>query len=166
QTGMEFTDWIAGIVRHRSEQNKALFVETDGFQRFRRRAAQAGLAELRSSGVAVVGDVATPGWPRECFPAAGLSATIFLELLGLEPDKQDGLLAMAQSFVLDLQDAGGRLRPGLSPHAPYTASPQLVQRACQLSAAERFPVAMHLAESREELELLATHQGRMVEVLQ
>jgi cytosine/adenosine deaminase-related metal-dependent hydrolase len=41
-----------------------------------------------------------------------------------------------------------------------------VQRVCQFSATERFPVAMHLAESREELELLATHQGRMAEVLQ
>ena len=28
------------------------------------------------------------------------------------------------------------------------------------------PVAMHLAESREELELLASHSGRMVEMLQ
>jgi cytosine/adenosine deaminase-related metal-dependent hydrolase len=166
QAGMAFPDWIGRVVQHRREQNKALFVETDGFQRFRRRAATAGLAELRSSAVAAVGDVETPGWPRECFPASGLNATIFLELLGLEPDKQDGLLSMAHSFVLDLQDATGGVRPGLSPHAPYTASPRLVESVCQLSASERFPVAMHLAESREELELLATHEGRMVEVLE
>jgi len=163
--GMAFPDWIGRVVQHRREQNKALFVETDGFQRFRRRAAAAGLAELRSSAVAAVGDVETPGWPRESFPAAGLDATVFLELLGLEPDQQAGLLAMAQSFVLDVQDATGGLRPGLSPHAPYTVSPQLVQSVCQLSARERFPVAMHLAESRDELELLATHRGRMADVL-
>jgi cytosine/adenosine deaminase-related metal-dependent hydrolase len=166
EPGMAFPDWIARVVQHRRERNKALFVETDGFQRFRRRAATAGLAESRSSAVAAVGDVATPGWPRECFPAAGLNATIFLELLGLEPNQQDGLLSTAHSFVLDLQDATGGLRPGLSPHAPYTASPRLVKSVCELSAAERFPVAMHLAESREELELLATHQGRLVEALQ
>src|SRR5205085_3833173 len=113
-----------------------------------------------------VGEVATPGWPRECFPAAGLAVTVFLELLGLDRRKEDVLLSMAHSFVMDLQDAGGGLRPGLSPHAPYTTSPELVQNVCRLSAAERFPVAMHLAESREELELLAAHRGRMVEVLQ
>jgi cytosine/adenosine deaminase-related metal-dependent hydrolase len=72
---------------------------------------------------------------------------------------------MARSFVLDLQDKVGDVRPGISPHAPYTASPLLVERVCRLSAAERFPVAMHLAESRDELELLANHSGRMVEVL-
>src|SRR4029079_9905528 len=73
---------------------------------------------------------------------------------------------MARSFVLALQDATGDIRPGLSPHPPYTAGPTLVEQVCRLSAAERFPVAMHLAESREELELLASHSGRMVEVLQ
>jgi cytosine/adenosine deaminase-related metal-dependent hydrolase len=166
QPRMQFPDWIAQVVEHRRQQNKALFVETDGFQRFRRRAAEAGLAELRASGMAAFGDIATPGWPRASFPAEGLGATIFLELLGLEANQQDDLFASAQSFVLDLQDRGGRLRPGISPHAPYTVTPELVQRVCQFSATERFPVAMHLAESRDELELLATHGGRMVEVLQ
>src|SRR5262245_43672075 len=93
QPGIAFPDWIARVVQHRREQNKVLFVETDGFQRFRRRAAQAGLAELRSSATTAVGDIATPGWPRECFPAAGPAVTIFLELLGLEPSKHDALLA-------------------------------------------------------------------------
>jgi cytosine/adenosine deaminase-related metal-dependent hydrolase len=163
--GMPFPDWIARVVQQRKEQNKALFVETDGFHRFRRRAAQAGLAESRAAGVAAIGDIATPGWPRECFPAAGIHSTVFLELIGLEASKLDSLLEMARSFVLDLQDAAGDVRPGISPHAPYTASPQLVERVCRLSAAERFPVAMHLAESREELELLANHSGPMVEML-
>jgi cytosine/adenosine deaminase-related metal-dependent hydrolase len=166
QPRMAFPDWIAEVVQHRRQQNKVLFVETDGFQRFRRRAAEAGMAELRASGTAAFGDIATPGWPRASFPAEGLGATIFLELLGLDANQQDDLFASAQSFVLDLQDRGGRLRPGISPHAPYTVTPELVQRVCEFSARERFPVAMHLAESRDELELLASHRGRMVEVLE
>lgn len=166
QAGMSFADWIAGVVRHQRDHNKSLMVETDGLQRFRRRAAQAGLAELRAAGVAALGDIATFGWPRECFPAAGINSTIFLELIGLDPGKHDFLLKTARSFVLHVQDTAGDVRPGISPHAPYTVSPQLVQSVCQLSAAERFPLAMHLAESREELELLAKHSGRMVEMLQ
>src|SRR5262245_11103135 len=153
QRGMGFAEWIGEVVKHRREEAKALFVETDGFQRFRRRAAKAGLAELRSAATAAVGDVATPGWTRECFPAEGVATTIFLELLGLDRSKEDGLVSAAKSFVQDLHDATGGLRPGLSPHAPYTASPELVKRVCQLSAAERCGVAMHLAESQEELDL-------------
>lgn len=165
QPGMAFADWIGCVIEHRRTQAKALMVETDGFQRFRRRAAEKGLAELRSAGTAAVGEIATPGWPRECFPAAGLTVTVFLELLGLEADKQQAMLRMAGSFVADVHDAGPKVRPGISPHAPYTVRPELVRSIAALSAAERFPVAMHLAESRDELELLATHGGPLVELL-
>jgi cytosine/adenosine deaminase-related metal-dependent hydrolase len=75
------------------------------------------------------------------------------------------MLSMADSFVEDLQATGPKVQPGVSPHAPYTVSPELVRHVAEMSARERFPVAMHLAESREELEMLASHSGRMVEVL-
>lgn len=166
EPAVAFSEWIACVVEHRRTQNKKLMVETDGFQRFRRRAAETGLQEIQASGTAAIGEIATPGWPRECFPAHGLHVTVFLELLGLAADAEDRLLAMAQSFVADVQDIGSRLKPGLSPHAPYTASPRLVEKACQISADERVPVAMHLAESREELELLASHRGGLVETLE
>jgi cytosine/adenosine deaminase-related metal-dependent hydrolase len=165
QAGMAFPEWIGGVIEHRRAKAKSLMIETDGFQRFRRRAAEKGLAELRAAGTAAVGEIATPGWPRECFPASGLTVTVFLELLGLEADKQPTLLRMAGSFVSDVLDAGPKLRPGISPHAPYTVRPELVRSVAALSASERFPVAMHLAESRDELELLAAHRGPLVELL-
>lgn len=49
-------------------------------------------------------------------------------------------------------------RVGFSPHAPYTVHPELLAAIVELSAAERVPVAMHLAESAEEMEFL--HNGR------
>jgi aminodeoxyfutalosine deaminase len=166
QPGMAFPDWIRAIVEYRRDQGKKLVVETDGFQRFRRRAAQAGIKELQAGGTVAVGEIATPGWPRECFPATGLTVTIFLELLGLDKQQSASLLAMAKSFVTDVLDVGSALRPGLSPHAPYTVGTELLEEVCKLSAAERVPVAMHLAESRAELQLLAEHSGPLVEVLQ
>ncbi len=166
EPGMPFPQWIGRVVEYRRTQAKALMVETDGFQRFRRRAAERGLAELQSGATVSAGEIATPGWPRECFPVAGLYTTIFLELLGLDAGQHDQMLAMAKSFVTDLQDQGRALRPGISPHAPYTVSPDLVRKVCELSAQERFPVAMHLAESLAEVELLASHSGPLVEQLQ
>lgn len=166
EAGILFPKWIGKVVEYRRTQARALMVETDGFQRYRRRAAERGLAELRSAATVAVGDVATAGWPRECFPVSGLYSTIFLELLGLDAAQQDSLLAMAKSFVTDLQDMGRHLRPGISPHAPYTVSPDLLRKVCELSAQERFPVAMHLAESLAEIELLASHSGPLVEQLE
>src|SRR5687768_13336260 len=66
QPGMAFPAWIGSVIEHRRAKTKSLMIETDGFQRFRRRAAEKGLAELRAAGTAAVGEIATPGWPREC----------------------------------------------------------------------------------------------------
>jgi cytosine/adenosine deaminase-related metal-dependent hydrolase len=162
---MPFPDWIARVIEYRRLQTKTLMVETDGFQRFRRNAAERGLTELRDGACVAVGDIATPGWPRESFPAQGIHAVVFMELLGLEEQRQSTMLSLAESFVEDLQATGPKVQPGISPHAPYTVTPELVQRVAELSAKERFPVAMHLAESRDELELLQSHTGKLVDLL-
>ena len=48
---------------------------------------------------------------------------------------------------------------GLSPHAPYSAHPDLLSAVVELSNRHKVPVAMHLAESPEELELLRHGRG-------
>lgn len=59
-----------------------------------------------------------------------------------------------------------RYRLGVSPHAPYTASPQLIRELVSLAATRRMPVAMHLAESPEELQLLAEGRGPFQQILE
>lgn len=166
QPEMPFPAWIEAVVAYRRERDKPLMVETDGFARFRRQWAEAGLQQLREAATVAVGDIATMDWPRECLAGGGLSLTAFIELLGLDPARQSALLARAKHYLDERLETGGLPKPGLSPHAPYTVGPDLLRKVCELSAAERVPVAMHLAESREELELLRTHQGPLVQVLQ
>jgi cytosine/adenosine deaminase-related metal-dependent hydrolase len=162
---MPFPAWIEAVVAYRRQRDKPLMVETDGFARFRRRWAEAGLKKLQEAATVAVGDIATMDWPDECAPARGLSLTAFTELLGLDPARQTALLARAKDHIEERLERGGIPKPGLGPHAPYTVGPDLLRKVCELSAAERVPVAMHLAESREELELLRTHQGPLVDVL-
>ena len=63
--------------------------------------------------------------------------------------------------LLDRLDVRGRVtsvpQHGISPHAPYTVSPQLLGDLIKLARRLNLPVAMHLAESGQELELL--HDG-------
>jgi aminodeoxyfutalosine deaminase len=56
--------------------------------------------------------------------------------------------------------------PGLSPHAPYSVHPELLSRAVSLAQSFHVPLAMHLAESLEEIELLAAHRGPFVPLLE
>ncbi|MCL2744104.1 MAG: amidohydrolase family protein [Planctomycetaceae bacterium] len=50
---------------------------------------------------------------------------------------------------------------GLSPHAPHTVCPALLEFAVK----QNVPVAMHLAESPEEIQLLKTHSGALLDFM-
>jgi len=50
---------------------------------------------------------------------------------------------------------------GLSPHAPHTVCPALLERAIN----QNVPLAMHLAETPEELQLLRHHTGPLLEMM-
>jgi cytosine/adenosine deaminase-related metal-dependent hydrolase len=166
EPGMEFSRWIGRVVEWRRELAGSWTDNPDGAATYRRQAVERGVAESLATGVAAIGEIATPDWPRKCFETAEVPhATPFLELLGAAPAKADVLLALADEYVSSLRDSRN-LRAGLSPHAPYTISLGLLRGTGELSVRERIPVAMHLAESPAELELLASHCGPLVERLQ
>jgi 5-methylthioadenosine/S-adenosylhomocysteine deaminase len=71
-----------------------------------------------------------------------------------------GLRARAEALG---RFAGGRVRLGLSPHAPYTVSGPLYTAVAEWAARDRLPLAVHLAESRAESELLESGSGRFAE---
>jgi cytosine/adenosine deaminase-related metal-dependent hydrolase len=160
--GIQFPAWIRRVIEHR--RNDAA---VEDFAQRRINAVRQGLEESRRAGVAAIGEIATPGFPTEVFENESLLTTIFLELLGLSPDREAALLELAEAHLTAARSAGQptSIVHGLSPHAPYTASPELVQAACALSKRFAAPLAMHLAESFDEIELLQAHSGGLVELL-
>jgi cytosine/adenosine deaminase-related metal-dependent hydrolase len=157
--GMPFPDWLAAVVERRRQQT--LDVAAEAVRRHH--ATEQGLAESVRHGVTVLGDVATPGWSADAYDRSAAQVTVFLELLGLAPDRLEPLWTEARQHA---QAVGTRWQAGLSPHAPYTVRPELLQRVCRLSAERQLPVAMHLAESFEEQELLRSGSGPLVALLQ
>ena len=57
-------------------------------------------------------------------------------------------------------------RPGLSPHAPYSVSSTLFQQAGELASVLNLPLAIHVAETLAERELIQSHTGPFVAFLQ
>jgi aminodeoxyfutalosine deaminase len=152
--GISFADWIGEVVKYRRECGAEQ----------PRTAVQKGLTESWNAGVVAIGEIATPGSVVEkIIVHEPVSVVAFLELLGLGSERVEPLLQMAQLHLKTLRDG---IFPALSPHAPYTVHPDLLRAACQLSSSHQVPLAMHLAETRDELELLAVHAGPLVEVLQ
>jgi cytosine/adenosine deaminase-related metal-dependent hydrolase len=156
-----FSDWVAEVIHWRRSR------DTDPISaaNWRTAAIQRGLAESVRSGVTTVGDIATAP-----FSAAGYAATsglvvAFAECLGLTRWRAEGQEAVVRQHLGDKRLARPDVVWGVSPHATYTVRRDLLDRLCAWSAAERLPLAMHVAESREELQLLDAGTGPLRELL-
>jgi cytosine/adenosine deaminase-related metal-dependent hydrolase len=150
-----FADWLRKVIAYRRGRTDAQ----------RRAAIIKGLAECRRFGTTCVGEIATSAPIEAPWHAMNGSceATIFLESIGLRAKRADESYAASAEHVG--HGASGDIRVGLSPHAPYTVQPALVRRLASLSAVAAAPLAMHLAETREELELLRTGGGPLHDLL-
>lgn len=151
-----FPAWIRDVIDWRRGQ-----AGTPDEQAARRQQAiHQGLRESNSHGVRTVYDIASPGWNAADYATSAVDVRLFQEVLGLSTARADELFVQAE------QSIRGWPRPvGLSPHAPYTVGIELLDRLARLSAAYRFPLAMHLAESLDELELLRSHSGSFYALL-
>lgn len=151
--GMNFASWLREVIAFRRE---GPFDPQP--------AVVAGLQESLAAGVTTVGEI-TSTVPRQLFerPPRGPNVTAFIELIGLSESRAAAKLASLDEF-LAAGDAAGVHR-GISPHAPYTVRPSLVDSAVVRSTDQGVPLAFHLAESPEELELLRDGTGPLVDLL-
>jgi aminodeoxyfutalosine deaminase len=161
RSGMPLSEWIPAVVAHRRERSEPAEIA---------QSIRLGLAESRSSGTAVLGEIATCDW-SPTMPADvpdELQLVVFRELLGVTSERVNVLRDAARQHLLrEATPATPHAwLPGLSPHAPYTVHWELLETAIQLSVRHHVPLAMHLAESGDELELLAQRRGPLVEMLQ
>jgi cytosine/adenosine deaminase-related metal-dependent hydrolase len=154
-SGEPFTDWIRAVVawRRGGSSNQAADV-------------RCGLSELAVAGTTLVGEIAAGDWSLEQYSASGPRAVLFQELIGLLPEQREEQLVIARRHLSDGQVGGtGRLLAGLSPHAPYSVHPQLFGELVDLANTQHAPLAIHLAETAAELELLDRGTGPFVELL-
>ena len=153
QPGIEFTEWISKVVQHRAGQHPAVSKQF---------AIQRGLIELIESGVVAVGEIASTPVELGDYQVSGIDVQVFHELLG--PNTSDNpRLAGCQTF---LSSPSPGISKGLSPHAPYSVSSKLMNHAVKLANAHGLPIAMHLAETPQERELLEHQSGPFVGLLQ
>ncbi|MCH5377146.1 MAG: amidohydrolase family protein, partial [Planctomycetes bacterium] len=154
--GMRFPDWITTVVTHRRERNS-------GEEDRRKDAIRLGLMESLHHGVTAIGEIAT-GSSMDDYEHGVADMVVFRELLGASPERIEPLIQIAEDHAR-IDPRRRHWHPGLSPHAPYSIHHDLLSRTVQVSRATGVPVAMHLAESQDELQLLASHSGRFVSLI-
>lgn len=149
------TLWIAKLMTIRREQPPPEAEQA--------RVAAEALAEARASGTAAFADISNTLATARGLDESGAAGVLFHELLGFAPHDYE---ARARDGANAVQDAtSGRIAPGLAPHAPYSAAPELFQAIAREAAARRLPSSVHLGESPEEMEFLLTGKGPLAGML-
>ena len=155
------------------------------------KAVVAGLEESLGHGVTTLVEISRTESDAYITDTPGPRLVLLQEAIGFSQARATSALAAAEKRLEELDEVihqaetfepqplgakenvlgreewvAGKYRLGLCPHAPYTASPQLIRELVLLAAGLEMPVAIHLAESPEELQLLAEGKGPFQEILE
>lgn len=156
----EFPRWIRRV------RELKLETRADAFDA----AAEAGVRACWAQGVTCVADTGDSGAVFRALERLGGRGIVYHEVFGPDPARMQDSLDGLKSSVAQLRASlaarpPDRLTVGVSPHAPYTVSAPLYRAVAEFAARERLPLAVHLAESREETALVRDGAGPFAEML-
>jgi 5-methylthioadenosine/S-adenosylhomocysteine deaminase len=89
----------------------------------------------------------------------GILGETILDMPTPDANSVDEALAYTEQFLQNWADHP-RVIPAVAPHAPYTNSPETLQRTAELARRYGAPLLIHLAETRDELEQIRGQYGR------
>ncbi len=154
EPGPDFASWIRTLVDLRRRWNKSVFHHS----------MQRGLDALIQSGTTTVVDISSqhiyepllkaPLRKLACFEVFTLDANESVRSMGA----LETLLAMIEEDEF--------FKAGVSPHAPYTVAPELYGLCADLAQKQQRLLTTHLAETKAEIEFLASGQGPLRELYQ
>jgi cytosine/adenosine deaminase-related metal-dependent hydrolase len=125
-------------------------------------AARLGALECLKHGTTTLVDVGNTGAAVTELAAVPMRSFPYIEVLGLDPALAGSRLAEAEARLAAAPAPDGRFRPGITCHAPYSCSPDLMRRVAA-EGTRRGPYTLHVAESAEETEMFREGRGALFE---
>ena len=155
--GLDFRQWVARLTSARRA------VLTPGMLLD---AARLGVDEGLQNGITTFADTGDTGAGFDAMLERGVRGICYREVFGPDPAQcNDAIEALAAS-VADMRRRATRLvRVGVSPHAPYTVSDALFRATASFAREEMLPLAVHIAESDAESQLVEQGSGAFADGL-
>jgi len=151
-----FTDWIQLMLATKAGWNYSEYAESWIH----------GAHMLAKTGTTTVADFeAVPELLPDVWSSTPLRVISLLEMTGVK-SRRDPRAILQDNVDHILTLPGGRCRPGLAPHAPYSTPAELLRLAADAARQRHWPLSIHVSESVQEFEMFQQGQGIMFEWLQ
>ena len=153
--GMDFPDWI----------NKIIFYSNNLQEKDEKEAIQDGIREMIDTGTTAAGDISRNGFSLEVMKNMGLRGKVFYEVTGFKRSMEEQHLNRIHKFQAKWKK-NNVVEYGISPHSPYSVSPQLIKTTFSIAKKNKLSLAIHIAETKEECKFIAEGKGPFRKLLQ
>ncbi|HKS06666.1 MAG TPA: amidohydrolase family protein [Gemmatimonadaceae bacterium] len=155
--GLPFFTWVRTLVRGLAEASSGDALAD---------AAMWSVADQLAHGVTTIGHTGPSAVAADAMHALGARGVVYLECFAPDPKQCNASLADLRARVSRARERETALVAiGVSPHAPYSVSDALYASVAEYARAERLPVAVHIAESAEETDLVVRAAGPFADML-
>lgn len=151
----QFTGWIDKLRQSRNEVlNEEMLLDSARF----------GIVEGLEAGITTYADTCSSGVVMRALREQGVRGIMYQETFGPDPSHADAAMHELEARIDNLQPEQTELVAlGVSPHAPYTVSDRLYEAAARFADRHGLPMAMHIAESAAEYEIVASSGGEFAD---
>ena len=145
-----FPDWIINLIRAKKDLSNKDYQS----------ATRININTLIQTGTTTVGEICTHGVSPALLKQSGLRAVVFHEIIKMGSGVRDQWSGTQLPRGAD----SALIKSGLSPHTPYTVSEPVLRDIMMLANKRRLRIAMHIAESKDEIKLLRRIKGGLEEI--
>jgi cytosine/adenosine deaminase-related metal-dependent hydrolase len=146
-----FADWLKLITTAKSHWTLSEYRES----------WQDGAQMLLRNGVTTVADIeAMPELLPAVWDSTPLRVHSFLELIGITGRRRPAEIVRAATERINALKSS-RCVAGLSPHAPYSTLPELLNLSARAARSRGWRICVHVAESAAEYEMFMRRKGPM-----
>ena len=126
--------------------------------------ARFGIVEGLEAGITTYADTCSSGVAMQAMREAGVRGVMYQEVFGPDPSQAGNAMRDLEQRVEALRkEQTDLVALGVSPHAPYTVSDPLYDAAARFANSRKLPLAMHIAESQAEHDLVTIGTGDFAE---
>jgi cytosine/adenosine deaminase-related metal-dependent hydrolase len=151
----QFPEWIDKLRQSRNEvMDRDALLDSARF----------GILEGIEAGITTYADTCSSGVALEAMRDAGVRGIMYQEVFGPDPSQVEIAMRELEDRMeaLTLQQTE-LVSLGVSPHAPYTVSDPLYDATARFANSRQLPLAMHIAESETEFDLVTRGTGDFAE---